>query len=74
MNNLEKHFLSAILLTEILDQPLGSSLPGLYSDLFHVHIMVSLHAPLNKICKLYSGSDIQETEDHAIMGFENGIN
>ena len=30
MNNQEENFVSAILLTEILDQPLGSSLPGAY--------------------------------------------
>ena len=30
MNNQEENFLSAILLTESLDQPLGSSLPDAY--------------------------------------------
>ena len=46
-------------------------IPYVHYELFTCTIEQDMQVRLEQ---LYTGSDIQETEDHAIMGFENGIN
>ena len=79
LNNEEESFLSAMLLTEILDQPLGSSLPDAYIQgipilyahyaLFTCTIEQGMQVTLEQ---LYTGSDIQETTVQLWVG--KGIN